>query len=81
MFRSRRGSYAAGMERNASATNYLTLAQSLAARPPVATICGTFALRWLKAIARGYVESAVYNPYWIGAGPVPRSGIGESTRR
>jgi len=48
--------------------NFLTLAQPSAARPSVASICGMHALRCLKAIARGYVESAHYNPYWIGAG-------------
>lgn len=68
MFRAGCGSYAAGMETNASVTNFLTLAQPSAARPSVARICGTLALRCLKAIARDYVESAHYNPYWIGAG-------------
>ena len=68
MFRAGCGAYAAGMETNASVTNSLTLAQPCAARPLVARICGKLALRCLKAIARGYVESAHYNPYWIGAG-------------
>lgn len=69
MFRAGCGSYAAGMETNASVTNFLTLApQPSAARPSVARICGTLALRCVKAIGRGYVESAHYNPYWIGAG-------------
>ena len=68
MFHDRSGSYAAGMERNASATNFRTLAQPTAARLSVARTCLTFALQCLKTIARGYVESAYYNPYWIGAG-------------
>lgn len=81
MFRARRPSYAVGMERNASATSLLTLAQPSPARPSVARIFGTFALRCLKAIARGYVESAVYYPYWIGAGPLFTSPIGEPSPR
>ncbi len=68
MFRAGCGSYAAGMETHASVTNSLTLAQPAAARPSVARMCGMLALRRLKAIARGYVESAHYTPYWIGAG-------------
>ena len=67
------------MERNASATNYLALAHPSAAGASVARTCFTFALRCLKAIARSYVESAYYNPCWIGAGwQAPQLAQGES---
>lgn len=77
MSSARCGSYAAGMVINASVTNLLTPAQPSAARPSVARIIGAFALRCLEASARGYVESAVYHPYWIGAGPLSTSCFNE----
>jgi hypothetical protein len=69
MFRTRHGNYAPGMERNASAANLLTLSQPSAARPSIARICGAFALRCLKAVAEGYIQSCAYYPFWIGADP------------
>ena len=80
MFHPCRGSYAGGMERNAPVTNLLQLAPRSAARQPVARICGTFALRCLKTIGKVYVESALYHPYWIGAGAVSTPRIGGATR-
>ena len=73
MFDTSGGSYAAGMERNALVTNRLTLAPPSASRRSVARTCGSFTLRCLKAIAESYVQSSVYNPYWIGAIPLPKS--------
>ena len=71
MFGTPGGSYAAGMERNASFTNRLTLAQPSVSRRSVARTCGSFTLRCLKAIAESYVQSGAYNPYWIGVVPIP----------
>jgi hypothetical protein len=73
--------YGAGMETNATATNHLTLSAASAAHPSVAGICGTVALRFLKAIARGYAESVVYYPYWVGADPFSTPSIDEPTSR
>jgi hypothetical protein len=70
MFRSLGGSYATGMESNASADTVLTLDPRPMATGTFARTCGKFTLRCLKAMARGFVESSVYYPYWIGAGPV-----------
>jgi hypothetical protein len=61
------------MERNASVTNHLTLAPPHVSRRSIARICGSFTVRWLKAIAETYVQSSAYNPYWIGACPLPKS--------
>jgi hypothetical protein len=63
------GSYGAGMETNAAPTHHLTRSPASAAHHSVARICGTFALRFLKAVARSYAESVVYYPYWVGADP------------
>lgn len=57
------------MERDSSATTHLTFAspsptQSLAIR------CRGVAMRCLKTIARCYVESAVYGPFWIDPSPL-----------
>ena len=65
--------YAAGMERNASATYRLTLEPQSVSRRSVARTCGSFTLRCLRAIAESYVQSGAYNPYWIGAAPLPES--------
>jgi hypothetical protein len=56
------------MERHTSVTNFLTSAQPSFVRSAVSRICGAFAVRCLKAVVRGYVESAHYDPYWIRAG-------------
>jgi hypothetical protein len=58
------------MEKNAPFTRRLTLAQASNSRRSVANACGSFVLRCLKAIAESYVQSAAYNPYWIGAEPL-----------
>ena len=60
------------MERNDPVTNRLTLAPTIASRRAVAKACGNFAFRCLKAIAESYVQSSAYNPYWIGACPLPK---------
>jgi hypothetical protein len=80
MFGTSGGSYAAGMERNASVTHLLTLAPESVRRQSVARACGSFALRCLKAIGEIYVQSSAYNPYWIGAGPLPES-LGNKARQ
>ena len=72
--------YAAGMERNASVTNRLTLAKTGASRQSVARTCGSFTLRCLNAIAATYVQSSAYNPYWIGAVPLPESHGNEASQ-
>jgi hypothetical protein len=61
------------MERNASVTNHLTLTQPSVSRRSVARTCGNFTIRCFKAIAEDYLQSSAYNPYWIGAGPLPES--------
>jgi hypothetical protein len=73
MFGTSGGSYATGMERNASVTNRLTLAPPSVSRRSVAKTCGSFTLLCLKAIGESYIQSRPYNPYWIGAGPLPNS--------
>jgi len=72
MFGTWGGLYAAGMERNGSFTNRLTLAPQLVSRRSIARTCGSFALRCLKAIGESYIQSSAYNPYWIGAVSLPR---------
>lgn len=47
----------------------------------VAQIYGSFARRCLKAIADSYVQSTLYNPYWIAACPLPRSVEREARQR
>jgi len=66
------------MERNASVANHLTLAYPSVSRPGVARTCASFTLRCLKAMAENYVQSSAYNPYWIGAVPLPRSSPNEA---
>ena len=66
------------MERKASVANHLTLAYPSVGRRSVARTCGSFALRCLKATAEGYVQSSVYNPYWIGAVPLTESRQNEA---
>jgi hypothetical protein len=78
MFGTSGGTYAAGMERNASVTNRLTLAPQSVSRRSVARTCGRFTLRCLKAIAGTYVQSTAYNPYWIGAVPLTESHRSEA---
>ena len=73
MFGTGKGSYAGGMERNGSVTNRLTLAPQLVSRRSIARTSGSFALRCLKAVGESYIQSSAYNPYWIGAGPLPKS--------
>lgn len=67
--RYRFGSYAAAMEREASATTRLTFASPSSAQS-LAIRCRDVAMRCLKATARCYVESAVYGPYWIDPSPL-----------
>ena len=78
MFGTWSGSYTAGMERNASVTNRMTLAPQSVSRRSVARTCGSFTVRCLKAIAESYVQSSAYYPYWIGAGPLPESRRNEA---
>jgi hypothetical protein len=66
------------MERNALVTNRLTLAPLSVRRRSVARTCGSFTLRCLKAIGENYVQSSAYNPYWIGAVPLPKSRQNEA---
>jgi hypothetical protein len=73
MFGTWGGSYATGMERNASVTNHLTLAPPHVSRRSIARTCGSFTLRCLKAIGESYIQSSAYNPYWLGASPLPKS--------
>jgi hypothetical protein len=73
MFSTWGGSYATGMERNASVTNHLTLAPPHVSRRSIARTCGSFTLRRLKAIGESYIQSSAYNPYWLGASPLPKS--------
>jgi hypothetical protein len=61
------------MEGNASFTNRLTLVEQPVSRRSVARTCGSFALGWLKAMAESYIQSSAYNPYWIGAVPLPKA--------
>ena len=58
------------MEKNAPFTGQLTLVQASDSRGSIVRACGSFILRCLKAIAESYVQSAAYNPYWIGMGPL-----------
>ncbi len=69
------------MERNASVANHLTLAQPSSSRRSVVRTCRDFTLRCLKATAQAYAQSAVYYPYWIGAGALPTPYSGEASRR
>jgi hypothetical protein len=73
MFGTWGGSYATGMGRNASVTNHLTLAPPHVSRRSIARTCGNFTLRCLKAIGESYIQSSAYNPYWLGAGHLPKS--------
>jgi hypothetical protein len=60
------------MERIAPLTNLLTLAPSTIPRPVrIARTCGQFTVRCLKSLARGYIESAMYYPYWGWTGTPP----------
>ncbi len=68
------------MERNASVANHLTLAYPSVSRRSVARTCGNFTVRCLKAIGESYVQSSVYNPYWIGVIPLPKSSRNEALR-
>jgi hypothetical protein len=78
MFGTSGDSYAARMERDALVTNRLTIAQPSVGRPSVAKTCSSFTVRCLKAIAESYVQSGAYNPYWIGALPLPKSSRNEA---
>jgi hypothetical protein len=69
------------MERNALATKRLTLAPQSVSRRSVIRTLSNFTLRYLKAIAESYVQSSAYNPYWIGAGPLPESRGNEARQR
>lgn len=73
--------YAAGMERDASVTSRLTLAPEPLGRRSVVRTCGTFTLRYLKAIADSCIQSGAYNPYWIGARPLAESHVDEARQR
>jgi hypothetical protein len=73
MFGTSGDSYATGMERHASVTYRMPPAPTATSRRSVARTCGSFALRCLKAIGESYIQSSAYNPYWIGAGPLPNS--------
>lgn len=73
MFGTWGGSYPTGMERNGSVTNHLTLAPPHVSRRSIARTCGSFTLLCLKAIGESYIQSSAYNPYWLGAGPLPKS--------
>jgi hypothetical protein len=66
------------MERDALVTNRLTIAQPSVGRPSVAQTFSSFTVRCLKAIAESYVQSGAYNPYWIGALPLPKSSRNEA---
>jgi hypothetical protein len=66
------------MERTASVTNHLTLAPPHGSRRSIARTCGSFTLRCLKAIGESYIHSSAYNPYWLGAGPLPKSNGSEA---
>ena len=72
MFGTPRGSYAAGMERNASVTNRLIPERPFASRRSVAAACVNLTLRCLRAIGETYIQSSAYNPYWVGAFPIPK---------
>jgi len=61
------------MERNASATNLLSFALPSTDRRSVVRTCGSFTIRCLQAVAESYLQSTLYNPYWIGVGPLPES--------
>jgi hypothetical protein len=79
MFGTSGGSYAAFMERNAPITRRLTLVQPSNSSRSVARACVGFTFRCLKAIGESYVQSAAYNPYWIGACPLPTSSGTEAS--
>jgi len=65
-------SYGAGMKKIASVTNTLNLAPLNTTRPfGIVGAVGRFPLKFLKALARGYVESARCYPYWILFAPPP----------
>jgi hypothetical protein len=60
------------MERIAPGTNVLNLAPCPTPRPVgLARTCAQFTVRCLKSLARGYVESAMYYPYWGWTGTPP----------
>jgi len=69
------------MERNASVANHLTLAPPSNSHRSVVRTCGSFTLRCLKAIAASYAQSSAYNPYWIGAVPLPNSSPKQARQR
>ena len=69
------------MERNASDTKHLTLAPPSTSYQSVARTCGDFTLRCLLAIAQAYARSSAYNPYWIGACPLPTPSGREAFRQ
>jgi hypothetical protein len=81
MFGSSVASYATGMETNASTPNGLTLAPPFLSRRSIARTWGSFTLRCLKAVAENWVQSSAYNPYWIGASPLPNSRPNEAGQR
>jgi len=81
MFGTRGGSYAAGMERNGSFTNRLTVAPQPVSRRSIARTCGSFALRCLKAIGESYIQSSAYNPYWIGVASLAKLPGNEARQR
>ena len=68
------------MEKTAPFTRRLTLAYPSDNRRSLIRACGSFILQCLKAIGESYVQAAAYNPYWIGAGPLPIWSGRESRR-
>ena len=68
------------MERNASVANRLTLAYPSVGRRSVARTFSSFTIRCLKAMVESYIEASAYNPYWIGAVPLPKSSRNEARR-
>jgi hypothetical protein len=79
MFDTSGGSYAACMERKAPFSHRLTLVRTSDSRRSIARACASFTLRCLKAFGESYVQSAAYNPYWIGACPLPTSSRTEAS--
>ena len=69
------------MESSPSVTKRLTLAPESDSRRSIVRTCGSFTLMGLKAIAASYVLACAFNPYWIGAVPLPELHRDEARQR
>lgn len=69
------------MERIAPLTNLVTLTPSTMPRHVrIARTCGQLTVRCLKSLARSYVKSAIYYPYWGWTGIPPQTHTPDAPR-